>query len=92
MPGVTKRIVFSPHAREQLALRGATEAEAEAAILEGERLPAERGRIAFRKNFPFLSDWKGRYYEVKQVMPVVVEEEDAIVVVTVYVFYFGGSE
>ena len=92
MPGVMKRIIFSPHAREQLVLRGATEAEAETAILEGERLPAERGRIAFRKNFPFLSDWKDRYYEVKQVMPVVVEEEDAIVVVTVYVFYFGGSE
>ena len=87
-----KRIVFSPHARQQLGLRGGTEAEAQAAILEGERLPAERGRIAFRKNFPFLSYWKGRYYEVKQVMPVVVEEEDAIVVVTVYVFYFGGSE
>ena len=87
-----KRIVFSAHAREQLALRGGTEAEAQAAILEGEGLPAERGRTAFRKNFPFLSDWKGRYYEVKQVMSVVVEEEDAIVVVTVYVFYFGGSE
>jgi len=87
-----KHIVFSPHAREQLALRGGTEAEAQAAILEGERLPAELGRAAFRKNFPFLSDWKGRYYEVKQVMPVVVEEEDATVVVTVYVFYFGGSE
>jgi len=87
-----RRIVFSPHAREQLALRGGTEDEAQAAILEGERLPAERGRVAFRKNFPFLSDWKGRYYEVKQVMPIVVEEEDAIVVVTVYVFYFGGPE
>ena len=55
-------------------------------------MPAERGRIAFRKNFPFLSDWKNRYYEVKQVVPIVVEEEDAIVVVTVYVFYFGGPE
>jgi len=87
-----KRIVFSLHARQQLALRGGTEAEAQAAILEGERLPAERGRIAFRKNFPFLSLWKGRYYEVKQVMPVVVEEEDAMVAVTVYVFYFGGLE
>ena len=87
-----KRTVFSPHARQQLALRGGTEAEAQSAILEGERLPAERGRIAFRKNFSFLSDWKGRYYEVKQVVPIVVEEEDTMVVVTVYVFYFGGSE
>ena len=36
--------------------------------------------------------WKGRYYEVKQVTPIVVEDEDRIVVVTVYVFYFGGAE
>ncbi len=87
-----KRIVFSAHAREQLVLRGGTEDEVQIAILEGERLPAERGRVAFRKNFPFLSDWKGRYYEVKQLVPIVVEEEEAIVIVTVYVFYFGGSE
>ena len=86
-----KRIIFSPHAQERLILRGATEAEARTAMLEGERLPARRGRAAFRKNFPFHAEWKGRYYEVKQVMPVVVEENDAMVVVTVYVFYFGGA-
>ena len=84
-------IVLSPHAREQLDLRGATEAEAQAAIMEGERLPARLGRTALRQNFPFRSQWKGRYYETKQVMPIVVEDEDDIVVVTVYVFYFGGS-
>ena len=86
-----KPITFSLHALEQLIRRGATEAEATAAILEGEKLPARLGRIAFRKNFSFLSEWKGRYYEVKQVMPIVSEEEDSIVVVTVYVFYSGGS-
>jgi len=85
-----KRIVFSSHAVERLLLRGATEAEARAAILEGERLPARLARTAFRKNFPFHSQWKGRHYETKQVMPIVVEQEDAIIVVTVYVFYFGG--
>lgn len=85
-----KPIILSPHAREQIILRGAVETEVRAAILEGERLPARLGRTAFRKNFPFLSEWKGRYYEVKQVMPVVVEGQDAMVVVTVYVFYFGG--
>jgi hypothetical protein len=85
-----KRIVFSPHARAQLVLRGATEPEARAAILEGEGVPARGGRAAFRKNFPFRSQWKGRYYETKQVLPIVVEEEDTVTVVTVYVFYFGG--
>ncbi len=60
--------------------------------MEGERLPARVGRIAFRKNFPFRSEWKGRSYETKQALPIVVEEEDAAVVVTVYVFYFGGSQ
>lgn len=87
-----KRALFSPHALLQLSLRGATEAEAEAAIREGERLPARLGRTAFRKNSPFHSEWKGRYYEVKQVMPIVVEEEDAMIVVTVYVFLFGEAK
>lgn len=74
-----------------MELRGASEAEVHAVIREGESSPAGLGRTAFRKNFPFHSQWKGRYYEVKQVMPIVVEEEEAIIVVTVYVFYFGGS-
>ena len=86
-----RRIVFSPHAIEQLALRGSTESEAESAIREGERLPARLRRTAFRKNLSFRSHWKGRYYETKQVMPIVVDEGDELVVVTVYVFYFGGS-
>lgn len=85
-----KRIVFSVHACEQLVLRGATEGEVESAISEGERLPARHGRTAFRKNFAFRSEWKGGYHETKQVMPIVVEEEDRFVVVTVFVFYFGG--
>lgn len=85
-----KRVIISPHARGQMGLRGATGAEVEITISQGERLPARRGRTAFRKNFPFRSDWKGRYYETKQIMPIVVEEDDTVTVVTVYVFYFGG--
>ena len=45
----------------------------------------------FRKNFSFNATWKGRYYDVKQVVPIVAEEQDAWVVITVYVFYFGGN-
>jgi len=85
-----KPIVFSQHAKIRLQIRGATEAEVELAIREGEQLPAERGRLGFRKNFPFGAFWKGRYYESKQVMPIVVEEPERFVVITVYIFYFGG--
>jgi hypothetical protein len=86
-----KSIVFSIHALEQMADRGASQSEVEIAINEGEEVPAKQGRRAFRKNFPYNSTWKGRHYEFRQVVPVVAEEPDTWVVITVYVFYFGGN-
>jgi Domain of unknown function (DUF4258) len=86
-----KPIEFSTHALEQMADRGANQSEVEIAINEGEEIPAKRGRRAFRKNFAFDSTWKGRHYEAKQVLPIVVEDQDRTVVITVYVFYFGGN-
>lgn len=85
-----KLIAFSSHALDQMPVRGATVEEGEEAIRSGEQVPAKEGRQAYRKNFPFRGLWKGRYYETKQVMPIVVEEPERLVVVTVYVFYFGG--
>ena len=86
-----KLILFSQHAVGQMQARGATRPEVEEAIRSGEQLPARKGRVAFRKNFGFHNRWKGSYYEVKQVVPIAVEEKDRFVVVTVYVFYFGGN-
>lgn len=86
-----KPIIFSQHALEQIRNRGATQNEVELIIRQGERVAASKGRLAFRKNLSFHSIWKGKYYEVKQVMPIVVEESARLVVVTVYVFYFGGK-
>jgi hypothetical protein len=86
-----KSIVFSTHALEQMADRGAGQSEVEIAINEGEEIPAKQGRRAFRKNFSYNSTWKGRYYEFRQVVPIVAEEPDTWVVITVYVFYFGGN-
>lgn len=86
-----KPVVFSTHALEQMADRGAQQFEVEIAINAGEEIPAKQGRRAFRKNFSFNVAWKGRYYDVKQVVPIVAEEQDAWVVITVYVFYFGGN-
>jgi len=87
-----KPILFSQHALDQMPDRGATREEVEAAIRSGELAPAKGKRLSFRKNFPFNREWKGKKYAIKQVMPIIIEESDKIVVVTVYVFYFGGTE
>ena len=86
-----ENIVFSQHALDQMVKRGATRMEVETAIREGEVTPVKKGRMAFRKNFPFRSEWKGKYYEMKQVMAIVVKEEEQFVFITVYTFYFGGG-
>jgi len=86
-----KHIEISQHALDQMDDRGASKDEVNAAILNGEQVPAKKGRIAFRKNFLFESYWKGKHYTTKQVMPIVKEERDKLVVITVYVFYFGGK-
>jgi hypothetical protein len=90
MTEIEKPIKFSQHAHENLFDRGASREEAEQAIRTGERLPAQKGRIAFRKNFSHNGIWKGKFYQAKQVMPIVVEEDDRFIVVTVYVFFIGG--
>jgi len=41
-----------------------------------------------RLNFEYRAKWQDKYYAIKQVAPVAVEEQNQIVVVTVYMFYF----
>ena len=86
--GHSKPVEFSPHAREKMRDRGALENEVQAAILTGKPEPARKGRTMFRKNFAFNARWRGKQYAVKQVVPVVAEEADRLVVVTVFVHYF----
>lgn len=83
-----KPIRISGHAREQMARRGATEAEVVAAIRHGPWGQADGGRRDSRLDIPFDADWNGKRYAIKQVRPVFADEADAIVVVTVYVYYF----
>lgn len=82
-----KQIIFSEHAIKQMEERGASKEEAIQAIRNGERLTAKHGRAAFRHNFQYNSKWGNKFYHIKQVMPV-VKEENVIVVVTVFTFYF----
>jgi hypothetical protein len=36
----------------------------------------------------FNRKWQGKHYAIKQVAPVIKEELDEIIVITVYTFYF----
>lgn len=83
-----KPIRLSRHAREQCEERGATELEVLTAIAKGDREPTKRDRILCKYNFPFNATWQGHLYALKQVAPVIVEEDLEIVVITVYTFYF----
>ena len=46
----------------------------------------------YRLNLEFKREWDGKYYSVQQVAPVVSEEPERFVVVTVYTFYFQEGE
>lgn len=87
-----KPVIFSQHALDQLFDRGTNQAEVKQTIEQGEQIPAKKGRMAFRKNFSFQSEWKGKHYEIKQVMPIVIEEPKQWVVITVYVFFIGSKQ
>ena len=83
-----KPIRLTKHARDQARERGASEAELREAIVKGSREPAKRGREICRYNFPFGKKWQGKPFAVKQVAPVIKEEANETVVITVYTFYF----
>jgi len=85
-------IVFSQHVMDQMVDRGTSEEEIKLTIRDGEEVPAKKGRKSYRKNFNFESYWKGKYYSTKQVIPIVKGESNKIVVITVYVYYFGGKK
>jgi hypothetical protein len=83
-----KRVDFSRHALEQMEERGASKDEVRRAIWEGEKVPAKKGRTAFRINLQHDAAWCGKKYRMKQVLAVAAEEAGKFIVVTVYVFYF----
>ena len=86
-----KPIHFTAHARERLS-RGATPEEVARAIREAPWKPEREGRWSATLEVPFSGVWNGRRYNAKQVRPVFVVEEEAIVVVTVYAYFLpkGG--
>jgi hypothetical protein len=87
-----KPIRLSGHAKEQLFFRGTTEEEVIETIKKSPWQPAELGRLESRKNFTFEKEWNKKYYKIKQVRPIFVEEENEIIVVTVYTYFFEGKD
>lgn len=92
LPEVSKPVVFSDHALMRMNERGARKEDVLEAIRIGEHAPAQRGLGSYRLNLEFKREWDGRYYGIQQVMPIVAEEPDRLVVVTVYTFYFQEGE
>jgi hypothetical protein len=86
-----KNIRFSKHALNQIQFRGTTLEEVITAISESPWDFANEGKLECRLDFIYNKEWNGKYYEVKQVRPIFVEEEE-IVVITVYVYYIKARK
>ena len=85
---ISKPIRSSEHAKIRGNLRGASEEEI-AEVIRTEKWDASAlNKLECHKDFIFNKTWNNKFYKVKQVKPIFVEEENKIVIVTVYVYYF----
>lgn len=83
-----KNIRISNHAYDQIKRRGTDEFEVVHAIQNGKWENAELSRLQSNFKFDYNAVWNGKTYKYKQVKPIFVDE-DEIVVVTVYTYYFN---
>ncbi len=83
-----KPIRLSNHALIQCKERGVSTDEVIETIRNGPYEPAKNNRFQCKQNFQYNDFWFDSFYPIKQVSPVFVEEENEIVVVTVYSYYF----
>ena len=87
-----KRIIFTTHALLRMKERGTSEHEVLEAIRVGRSEPAREGRVIHCLNVEFRREWDGRGYAIQQIAPVTVEEDDRIIVITVFTFYFQEAQ
>ena len=77
--------------RDQLGIAAPVVVEKDevvATVEHGERFSAKHGKIGFRCNFPFHSEWNGKTYSTKQIEAYAVEEEGSWLVITVITKFF----
>jgi hypothetical protein len=85
---VYKKIRLSMHASEQCKERGSNEDEISLAIRESTWEVAKNGRFQAKYTLQYNANWNGKWYALKEVRPIFVEEETEIVVVTVITYYY----
>jgi hypothetical protein len=85
-----KPIYFTNHAKKRMEERQVEEKEVVHAIRNNKWESSEE-RFSTSEVFPFNKYHYGRYYKLKEVIPIFVEEEKSIWVITVYSFFFQGG-
>lgn len=80
-------IQIDPHTLERAEERGANEDEIRDVIDTGFAIPAKYGRMAKAKIYQFEKKRDGKYYEQKRVEVIYAIEKNAVITITVYVFY-----
>lgn len=81
-------IRLTPHALDRARKRGINQMELQRAIRGATWRAAKLGRIETEMEFIYNSEWNGKYYQLKKVNPVFIVEDNQIIVVTVYCFYY----
>ncbi|MEW6170723.1 MAG: hypothetical protein AB1472_04115 [Candidatus Omnitrophota bacterium] len=79
---------MSSHAKIRSVSRGASEGEIIETIKTSVWQKAELNKLSCFKDFVFENTWNNKFYKVKQIKPIFIEEENQIIVITVYVYYF----
>ena len=83
-----KPIRLTKHAQEQCIERGTNEQEIIEAIHRGTRQSVKQGRDKYRVIIQANTYWQGKFYHLKKVVPIVTENEQELIVITVYTYYF----
>ena len=81
------KIQIDPHTLERAEERGANEEEIKDVINTGVPIKGRYGRLGKAKVYNFKQKRQNEYYEQKRIEVFYIKEEDAIITVTVYVFY-----
>jgi hypothetical protein len=80
-------IQIDSHTLKRADERGANEDELRDVINNGFTIPAKYGRTAKAKIYEFKKKRHGKYYEQKRVEVIYAIEKNAVIAITVYVFY-----
>ena len=80
-------IRFDQHSLKRAKERGATRSEIIDTLESGYSIPAKYSRLGKGKVYDFRGKRKGKYYDQKKVEVYYQEENESIIVITIYVFY-----